>query len=310
MKSFIIYKNDANQRIDKYISKLMPNLPKSLLYKGLRKNNVRLNGKHCHDGSVVLKESDEIALYFPDEYFEKSDRKISELPYPEVIYEDENILIADKPTNLPSHADDKGSTDTLIDRILFYLYEKGEYNPECENTFSPALCNRLDRNTSGLVIAAKNAETLRILNAKIKTREIQKYYICRCVGIPKKDEQILESYLERETKKVKINNKKNGKLIRTGYKVIKKEGATSLLEINLLTGRTHQIRAHLASIGNPLAGDFKYGGGKSKYGYFLKSYKLVFDFNTDAGILNYLKGKIVAIERGCLKMHRPFNGSK
>ena len=177
MKSFKINKNDANQRLDKYISKLMPNLPKSMLYKGLRKNNVRINGKHYHDGSVILKEGDDVALYFQDEFFEKPDRCLKSLPKPDIVYEDDNLIVTDKPHGVPSHPDDKGTTDTLIDRILFYLYEKGEYNPENENTFAPALCNRLDRNTSGLVIAAKNADTLRIINEKIKNREIEKHYI-------------------------------------------------------------------------------------------------------------------------------------
>ena len=177
MKTFTVNQNDANQRLDKFIQKLMPSLPKSMLYKGLRKNNVRLNGKHCHDGSKVVCENDEIALYFSDDFFDTKDTFIPRLTKPTIVYEDENIIVADKPKGLSVHADEKSTNDTLIDRIISYLFEKGEYDPKAENTFTPALCNRLDKNTSGLVIAAKNANSLRIINEKIKNREIDKFYI-------------------------------------------------------------------------------------------------------------------------------------
>ena len=290
MKIFTVNQNDANQRLDKFIQKLMPSLPKTLLYKGIRKNNVRVNGKHCHDGSLIICENDEIKLYFGDEFFNTSATHIPRLPEPTIVYEDENILVADKPKGLSSHSDEKNSNDTMIDRIISYLFYKGEFNPEIENTFAPALCNRLDRNTSGLVIAAKNANSLRIINQKIKDREINKFYICRCDGKPPKSKDTIYSHLTRGNKKVFLNDEGSGKEIITEYKVIKSNDTSSLLEIKLLTGRTHQIRAHLASIGNPLSGDVKYGGTKQKGGYFLKSYKLAFNFTTPAYELDYLKG--------------------
>ncbi len=290
MKTFTVNQNDANQRLDKFIQKLMPSLPKSLLYKGLRKNNVRINGKHCHDGSIMVCENDEVALYFSDEFFKTTNTFIPQLPKPIIIYEDENILVADKPKGLSSHSDESHTKDTMIDRIVSYLSQKGEYDPSQENTFTPALCNRLDKNTSGLVIAAKNANSLRIINEKIKNREIDKFYICRCDGKPPKTKDTIYSHLVRGNKKVYLNEIGDGKEIVTEYKVIKSDATSSLLEIKLLTGRTHQIRAHLASIGNPLSGDVKYGGSKQKDGYFLKSYKLVFNFTSPAFELDYLKG--------------------
>lgn len=290
MKTFTVNQNDANQRLDKFIQKLMPALPKSMLYKGLRKNNVRINGRHCHDGSKILCVNDEVALYFSDDFFKTETAPLPLLPKPIIIYEDDNILVSDKPKGLSVHADENNSKDTLIDRIISYLYEKGEYNPQSENTFTPALCNRLDKNTSGLVIAAKNADSLRIINEKIKNREIDKFYVCRCDGKPPKSKDTIYSHLVRGNKKVFLNNTGDGKKIATEYKVINSGNTSSMLEIKLLTGRTHQIRAHLASIGNPLSGDTKYGGSKQKDGYFLKSYKLVFNFTSPAGKLDYLKG--------------------
>ncbi len=290
MKTYTVNANDANQRLDKFIQKLIPSLPKSLLYKGLRKNYVRLNGKHCHDGSTVIKENDTIALYFGDEFFKTTKKIITELPLPVIVYEDENILVADKPKGLSVHADETNSQDNLVDRIIYYLFKKGEYTPENENTFSPALCNRLDKNTSGLVIAAKNAHALRIINKKIKSREIDKFYICKCDGVLPKKHDIIYSNLVRGDKKVSVSSIGDGKEIVTEYTVLSTDSYFSYLEIKLLTGRTHQIRAHLASIGNPLSGDVKYGGSKQKNGYFLKSYKLVFDFKSSAGELDYLKG--------------------
>ncbi len=295
MKNIIVNKNDANQRLDKFITKAIPKLPKSLLYKGLRKNNVRLNGKHCHDGSIMLHENDVIALYYPDEFFEKNKEKITNLPEPEIIYEDENIIIANKPKGLLSHCDQNGVQDTMIGRIISYLINKHEYIPESENTFSPALCNRLDRNTSGLIIAAKNAESLRIINEKIRNREVEKYYICKCIGKPDTESGIIKSHLIRDEKIVKINDNSDGKQIVTEYKVLSSDTDTSLIEIKLITGRTHQIRAHMAHIGHPLKGDVKYGGSRSKNGYYLNCYKLVFEFKTNAGIMNYLHGKTFTI---------------
>ncbi len=288
MKSFIINKNDANQRLDKFVLKLMPNLPKSMLYKGLRKNNVRINGKHCHDGSVILKENDNITLYFNDEFFIQREAQTSDLPMPRIVYEDDNILVIDKPKGLVCHSDEHQSADNLLARVTKYLIDEGKYNQENENTFSPALCNRLDRNTSGLIIAAKNAEAPRIINTKIKSREIEKYYICKCEGKMPKQTDTLEAYLERDDKHVRINDKAIGKRITTKYTVLEETTDSSLLEIKLITGRTHQIRAHLAHIGHPLIGDTKYGGKQNKNGYYLKSYKIKFDFNTSAGPLDYL----------------------
>ncbi len=293
MKIVTINENDAAQRLDKFILKLMPTLPKSMLYKGLRKNNVRLNGKHFHKGEYMLKEGDVLTLYFPDE-FVRVKKSSEKLPSPCVVYEDDNILVCNKPANLPSHADDKGSHDTLIGRILYYLEEKGEYSPESENSFTPALCNRLDRNTRGLVIAAKNAKSLRILNEKIRNREIKKFYTAVCEGIFDKKEDTLCAGLTHGEKKSYVGE--NGDLkIQTHYKVISEKNNTSELEIELLTGRTHQIRAHMAHIGHPLSGDVKYGAKKTDKGYSLVSCRIVFDFKSDAAELNYLKGKEIRL---------------
>ncbi len=302
MKSFTIDKNSSNQRLDKFITKNLPMLPQSLMYKYIRTKRIKVNGKRA-EISTRLAEGDIVDMYINDEFFEKADphydflKASTEL---DILYEDENILILDKKVGLLSHPDDTEYVNTLISRVKHYLYDKGEYNPEDELCFTPALINRIDRNTGGIVMAAKNAETLRIMNQKVKDREINKFYLCVCHGVPSKKEDLLVDYLIKDEDKnqVKVFDRQvpGSKEIKTLYKVLKTGKNMSLLEVELLTGRTHQIRAHLAFIGCPLVGDGKYGSNalNKKLGYkkqFLYSYKLQFDFTTDAGILEYLNGK-------------------
>jgi 23S rRNA pseudouridine955/2504/2580 synthase len=291
MKEITINENDANQRLDKFLTKYM-NIPSGMLYKGLRKNCVRVNDKHVKQGDYKLKAGDVLKLYFKDEFFHEEKKFVPIKSNLKIVYEDENILLIDKEIGCVVHEDDRGTKDTLIRRIQSYLFEKGEYNPENEHSFSPALCNRLDRNTGGIIIAAKNAAALRILNEKIKNREIKKLYLCIVEGHPNKEDE-LSAYLTREEKIVSVSDTitENSKLIKTRYKVIAEDRKTSLVEVELLTGRTHQIRAQFAHIGHPLVGDVKYGAKKADHYHALYSYKLIFGFKSDAGILNYLDGK-------------------
>ncbi len=303
MKEFTINKNDSGQRLDKYITKSVPLLPKSLMYKYIRSKRIKVNGKRS-DISYKLNENDIVSMYINDEFFEKAKPKYDFLSAGKninIVYEDENIILVDKPTGILSHPDEDNYTDTAITRIKRYLYEKGDYKPDEEASFAPALVNRIDRNTSGIIIAAKNSESLRILNEKLKNRELHKLYLCVVIGKLKNKEGLVEGYLEKNEKqnKVYISDKATDKSkhISTKYKVLGYKNGLSLLEVELLTGRTHQIRATFSHLGTPLLGDRKYGtnaqnkqfGGYKKQ--FLYSYKLAFDFSTDAGILNYLNGK-------------------
>jgi len=317
MHEFKIGKNDAGQRLDKFIIKTL-NLPTGLLYKSIRTKKIKVNRRRA-EISDMLAEGDTVQCFLAEEFFKKKtdDGSLSRItPRLNIVYEDENILLVDKKQGVPVHEDESGTTNTLITHILAYLFQKGEYIPECEQSFTPALCNRIDRNTGGIVIAAKNAEALRVMNEKIKNREIDKFYLAAIHGVPTKAEDTLYGYLLKDEKRnqVRVYDKdppKAAKRIITKYKVIARRRDTALVEVELLTGRTHQIRAHFAHIGHPLVGDGKYGINKSdrlgghKY-QALYSYRLRFSFKGEPTLLEYLNGKEFKIPKSSIYFTEEF----
>ena len=309
MRELTIGKNDAGQRLDRFVSKSLPLLPPALLQKYIRIKRIKCNGARC-DRNQRLSEGDVLQLYINDEFFEqpREDNMFLTLFQPklDILYEDENLLLLDKRPGLVVHADETEKVNTLINHVQAYLYQKREWNPKWENAFTPALCNRIDRNTGGIVIAAKNAETLRIINDKIRDREITKKYLLITLGQPKPAEGKIECFLLKDEAKKQVSVYHHpipeGKSAVTLYKTLKNKGELSLVEAELLTGRTHQIRASFADLGHPLLGDGKYGRGdvNRRYGetrQALYSYFLAFDFTTDAGILEYLRGKSFRVEQ-------------
>ena len=303
MREFTIGKNDAGQRLDRFLSKTMPLLPPALLQKYIRIKRVKVNGKGSKR-DVRLQVGDVLQLYINDEFFDKprEDNLFLTLfePRLDIVYEDENLMLLNKRPGLVVHADETEKVNTLINHIQAYLYQKREWNPRWENAFTPALCNRIDRNTGGIVIAAKNAETLRVINDKIRDREITKKYLCITLGRMKPPAGKLECFLLKDEGKklVHVYHRPvpGGKTAVTLYDTRETRGELSLVEVELLTGRTHQIRASFADAGHPLLGDGKYGRGdvNRRYGetrQALYSYYLRFDFPTDAGVLEYLRGR-------------------
>ena len=309
MKELRVNPNDAGQRLDRFVSKAVPLLPESLLQKYIRLKRIKVNGKGAKRDARLLT-GDLLQLYINDEFFEKPREENSYLkvgtPKLSIVYEDENILLADKKPGVLCHSAGVWDYNTLIANIQAYLAQKGEWRPREENSFAPALCNRIDRNTGGIVIAAKNAEALRILNDKIRDREIEKYYLCAVQGRPRPPEGRLENYLFKDAQKnqvfVKAKPEPGAKTAVTEYKLLRSKGPLSLVECRLLTGRTHQIRVQMAHAGWPLLGDGKYGRERfnkdyDEKGQALYSYKLRFDFPTDAGILEYLRGREFQVEK-------------
>lgn len=309
MRELKIGRNDAGQRLDKFITKTL-DLPVSLLYKSIRLKKIKVNRKRA-ENNTVLCEGDTVQCFLADEFFDKKVSKNSFesiTPHLDIIYEDENIMLLNKRPGVSVHEDEDGSTNTLITHVQAYLYSKGEYEPENEQSFAPALCNRIDRNTGGIVIAAKNAEALRVMNEKIKKREIDKFYLAAVHGTPNPASTTIKGYLLKDDKNniVRVYDKnppRGAKEIITKYKVIAKGSGTSLIEVELLTGRTHQIRAHMAHIGHALVGDGKYGINKDDrsrgYKYqALYSYKLRFSFDkSEETALDYLSGKEFSIPK-------------
>lgn len=309
MKEIITGKNDAGQRLDRFVGKAVPLLPESLLQKYIRTKRIKLNGKGAKR-DTRLAPGDTLQLYINDEFFERPREENSWLkvgtPKLSIVYEDENILLADKKPGILCHSAGVWDYNTLIANIQAYMAQSGQWKPREENSFAPALCNRIDRNTGGIVIAAKNAQALRIINEKIRDREIEKYYLCAVQGRPRPPEGRLENFLFKDAGKnqvyVKARPEPGARSAVTEYRLLESAGPLSLVECRLLTGRTHQIRAQMAHAGWPLLGDGKYGRERfnrdyGEKGQALYSYKLQFCFKTDAGILNYLNGREFQVER-------------
>lgn len=305
--SLTVGKNDAGQRLDRFIAKALPALSAGLIQKSIRTKKIKRNGKRAQRDDR-LEENDLVCVYLPDALLappseDDAWRRVRQ-PQLDILYEDANILLIDKKAGLSVQPDKNETVHTVSSYLKAYLAEKGEWKPEEENTFAPALCNRIDRNTAGIVIAAKNAETLRILNAKIKAREIKKHYLLIIHGAMTPPAGRLRHYLLKDTENnlVRVlNSPVPGALEAvTLYRTLQTRGALSLVECELVTGRTHQIRAQFAFCGCPLLGDGKYGreSGNKPYGQFtqaLLSYRVTFDFSTPADSLSYLDQKTFSL---------------
>ena len=308
MKEFTITQNDAGQRLDRFLAKAVPLLPASLAQKYIRLKRVKLNGKRA-ERDTRLTAGDTLQLYINDEFFDTPKEENAYLtvaaPKLHIVYEDENILLVDKKPGQAVHPHDGAEYGrTLIDHIQAYLYAKREWRPREEHAFTPALCNRIDRNTGGIVIAAKDAEALRDMNRLIREDQLSKFYLCLCHGSMERPAATLHGYLAKDSARnlVRVEDHPfpGAREIITKYRVLDTRGkgadAVSLLQVELVTGRTHQIRAHLAHIGHPLLGDGKYGINRAdrqegfKY-QALYAWRLDFDIPGDGGSLAYLRGR-------------------
>ena len=308
LKELTIGKNDAGQRLDRFLGKAVPLLPASLAQKYIRLKRIKRNGARAQRDDRLC-EGDILQLYIADEFFDTPKPENAYLkvgaPKLNIVYEDEHILLADKRPGLAVHPHDGAEYGkTLIDHIQAYLYARGEWNPRAENAFIPALCNRIDRNTGGIVIAAKTAEALRVLNQKIRDREIEKYYLAAVQGEMKPPEGALTGYLFKDSVKNRVyvtdKPQPGAKTCLTRYRTLDSRNGLSLVECELITGRTHQIRAQFAHAGHPLLGEGKYAKLDKRFDrsfQALYSYRLVFRFTTDAGALEYLNGKSFRVQR-------------
>ena len=298
-----ITENEGNQRLDRFLKKYFENAPLSMIYKLIRKD-IKINGKRSKNDAMIHV-GDEISIYTSDEDFENFTRKKPRAKVKRqftIAYEDENILVVEKPFGLLTHGDNIEKKNHLANQVYDYLIEKGEFNPRIEKTFSPASVNRLDRNTTGLVLFGKNSYSLQTLNQMIRDKDkISKYYLTIVKG-HLKDKMCLKDKIIKDTEKnlvsVLPNTEEMGKAIETIVSPISYTRGYTLVEVEIITGRSHQIRAHLAKIGHPIIGDIKYGDKRTnnimrqKFGLttqLLHAHKLI--FNECPGALHYLEGK-------------------
>lgn len=331
MKEFIIRENEAGQRADKFLKKYLSRAEEGFIYKMLRKKNITLNDKKIN-GSEKLCVGDSVKIYFSEETLQKftaaqnvvgnydtyrhknNGRRLHKPLYihpgkiqDSIIYEDENVILFNKPSGVLSQ---KACIDDMSvnELLLFYLLDKGKITKEQLETFKPSICNRLDRNTSGLIIFGKNLKTLQFFSGVLKDRRIHKYYLCVVNGVMK-DRQRIQGYLRKSEKNNMVDiideaayrlhpKKEEYSYIETEYMPLKDNGKYTLLKVHLVTGKPHQIRAHLANMGHALAGDVKYGSRKVNH-YFQKKYELEYQllhsyelkFDEYEGDFRYLSGK-------------------
>lgn len=299
LKEFIIAAADDGKKLDKWLIREMPTVGMGMRQKLFRNKCFKVNGKHVK-ADARLRKGDVLQIYANDACFEKPQREdpfLSKIrPNLSILYEDDRIMVVDKRPGLMAHPDATEKVNTLITHAQAYLYQKGEYAP---GGFAPALCNRIDRFTGGIELIAKTEEAMKVLNRKIRDREIEKYYYCVVLGSFSHWEGLLDNYIVKspEMKKVSVSERMvpGGQRAQTKYRVLSSRNGLSLVECELLTGRTHQIRAQMAHAGHPLLGDNQYGDRRrnEKYGrgfQALYAYKLKFSFSTEAGALEDLNG--------------------
>ncbi len=298
MKQIKITENEAEQRLDRFLRKYLKDYKLGDIYKLFRTNKVKVNNKKNKE-NYMLQVGDNIQLYISEEVKTEVVKSAGSDQPIDIVYEDENLMLVNKPFGLLTHPDTQGDNDTLIDRVLYYLQQKKDYIPSM--TFTPSVCNRLDRNTGGLVVVAKNYTALKSMNKLIRERKIKKLYLCVVNGTIK-DAGEVKNFLvkDEEQNKVEIldQDQEGAREVYTKYKPIKSNKEYTLLEVELITGRPHQIRAHFASIGHPIVGDVKYGDKQINRIFkesfrlnhqFLYAYKLKFK-EAETG-LEYLKGE-------------------
>lgn len=287
MRKIIINKNDEGRRLDRFLKIYFEKAPLSFIYKNLRKKNIKVNGKKANPEDI-LSDGDEIKLFLAEETiekFKKDIRKSKNSKLPDILYEDDDIILVKKPINMLTHNDSKGYQDNALDRMVDYLIAKGDYNPRLEKSFRPAFVNRLDRNTSGILIGAKNLKSLQDLNKAIKNREIKKLYVTLVAGEVTKDFDVDINLKKTGNNVMKKTSRDEGKRALTKFRVLKSNKDYSLLSVNLITGRTHQIRASLKEEGLAIVGDRKYGDPRTNKAFrergldsqFLHNYAIVFE---------------------------------
>lgn len=308
MREFTIGPNDAGQRLDRWLAKTLPLLPAPLAQKYIRIKRVKCNGKGAKRDTRLV-QGDVLQLYINDEFFDSPTPENAFLsvfkPQLDIVYEDENLLLVNKRPGLVVHPDEQEKVNTLLTHIQAYLYQKKEWNPRQENAFAPALCNRIDRNTGGIVIAAKNAETLRVMNQKIRDREVEKSYLCIILGAITPPAGRLEGYLLKDEAKKLVSVHKTpvpgGRTAVTLYQTLAQKNGLSLVACRLVTGRTHQIRAHLAYLGKPVLGDIKYGNRKMNERTGTKTQalcavRITFREIPEENTLHDLSGKVIKLK--------------
>ena len=302
MKEIIIHKNENEQRLDRFLQKYLEKAPRSFIFKMIRKKNIKVNDKKANPETIIY-EGDRIQMYLSDETIDKFTAEkqiIKSKLMPNIVYEDDNILLINKEVGILSHGAGGSFEENTVDSMISYLIEKGDYIPRIEKTFKPSICNRLDRNTSGIIIGAKNYDSLKEINEATKNNYIRKFYKTIVKGRVAKEIKA-EAYLSKDEDRnivdISLNEDEDSKKIVTNIKPLKYSNNNyTLLEIELITGRTHQIRGHLSALGYPIIGDRKYGDKstnnkfKDEYGLdnqWLHGYKVEFrDLSNNLAYLN------------------------